>query len=59
MKSRAPRLIDSTARSMLPQAVITITGRRGSNLLETRQQIETLLAGGGVAGVIQVDEQTS
>ncbi len=57
MKSRAPRLMDSTARSMLPQAVITITGKRGVELLNARQQIEALLAGGGVAGVVEVDEQ--
>ena len=57
MKSRAPRLMDSTARSMLPHAVITITGRRESILLNARQQIETLLAGGGVARVVQVDQQ--
>ena len=34
-----------------------MTGRRESYLLNARQQVETLLAGGGVAGVVQVDEQ--
>jgi hypothetical protein len=56
-KSRAPRLMDSTARSMLPQAVMTMTGRRLSMLLNAREQIEALLAGGCVAGVVEVDEQ--
>ena len=56
MKSRAPRRIASTARSTLPQAVITTTGKVGSIAWILRQQIKAFAARGCVARVIQIDQ---
>ena len=56
MKSRAPRRMASTASSMLPQAVIRTTGSVLSMARIRVQQIQAFLAGGGVAGVVEVDE---
>ena len=47
----------STARSTLLHAVITITGSNGSAGLHLRQQLKALLAGGCVAGVIQIHDR--
>ncbi|MEI2659908.1 MAG: hypothetical protein V9G11_08235 [Bifidobacterium adolescentis] len=35
---------------------MTTTGKRGVGGLELGEQVEALLAGGGVAGVVEVDE---
>ena len=58
MKSRAPRRMASTARSMLAHAVITMMGSCESLLADAREQVEALAPRGGVAGVVQVDENT-
>ena len=56
MKSRAPRRIASTASSTLPQAVITITGSVRVERLQAVEQVQTFLAGRGVARVVQVHQ---
>ncbi len=56
MKSRAPRRIASTATSTEPHAVITTTGSDSSAVWMRGQQVEPLFAGGGVAGVVEVDQ---
>ena len=55
-KSRAPRRIASTARSTVPQAVMTMTGSVGSSSLDPREQVEPLLPRRRVARVVQVDQ---
>ena len=55
-KSRAPRRIASTARSTLPQAVITTTGSVGSSACRRVEQVEALRARGGVARVVEVHQ---
>ncbi len=56
-KSRAPRRIASTARSTVPQAVMTMTGSVSVDLLDPREQVEAFLARGRVARVVQIDER--
>ena len=56
MKSRAPRRMASTARSTLPQAVITITGSIAIERLNLLEQLEPFLPGGGVARIVQIDD---
>ena len=56
MKSRAPRRIASTARSTLPQAVITTTGKRRIGGANARQQVQTFAAGGCIASVVEIDQ---
>ena len=55
-KSRTPRRIASTARSTLPQPVITITGSSRSSCLHAREQIDALAPRGRVAGVVQIHQ---
>ncbi len=46
----------STAISTLPQAVMTTTGSVESVAWRRGQQVEPFLAGGGVAGVVEVHQ---
>ena len=55
-KSRAPRRIASTARSTVPQAVMTMTGIGDVELLQPRQERQALLARRRVARVVQIDQ---
>ena len=57
MKSCAPRRMASTATSTLAHAVMTMTGICASWALTWREQVEAFVAGGGVAGVVEVDEE--
>ena len=46
----------STASPTLPHAVMTMTGNAAVEGNDLRKQIETFLAGGGIARVVQVDQ---
>ena len=56
-RSRArPRRMASTASSTLPQAVITTTGSVASSACRRVEQVQPLLARGGVARVVEVHQ---
>ncbi len=56
IKSRAPRRMASTARPTLPQAVITITGMLLSSATISESRSRPFLARGGIARVVQIDQ---
>ena len=55
-KSRTPRRMASTARSIEPQPVITTTGSDASSAWRRDEQIDALAARRRVAGVVQIHQ---